>query len=67
MTSPGMMLLPVRSTVTAPAGGWVLSVLPTDAIRPSRTTTVCRSRAGAPVPSITRTLVSAKSGSSNEM
>ena len=43
----------------ASAGTATVPVAPTAAMRPSRTTIVCPSRAAAPVPSITRTFVSA--------
>src|SRR5690242_13391872 len=54
--------LPVRSMTTAPAGTLAPDAGPTDAMRPSRMITVWSARAGAPVPSITRTCVSATVG-----
>ena len=59
-----MTLLPVKSMTVAPAGGAIESAAPTLAMVPSRTTSVWFSRGGAPVPSMTRTCVSATTGAS---
>src|SRR5438094_3967405 len=59
-----MTLLPVRSTTVAPSGAFTRAASPMSAMRPSRRTIVWRSRGGAPVPSMTRTLVSATTDAS---
>jgi hypothetical protein len=51
----------VASITCAPAGTGVDPAAPTAAMRPSRTMTTWPSRAGAPVPSITRAFVKATS------
>ena len=63
-TSPGITVWPARSITCAPAGAGVLAAGPTAAILPWSTMTVWSSRAAAPVPSITRTWVSATTGAS---
>ena len=63
-TSPGITVWPARSMTCAPAGAGVLAAGPTAAILPWSTMTVWSSRGAAPVPSITRTWVSATTGAS---
>src|SRR5258706_5095098 len=64
-TRPGITLLPARSRTFAPSGAFVDAASPIARIASPSITTVWSSRAGAPVPSITRTCVSATAGASN--
>src|SRR2546429_7147805 len=54
-TRPGMTVRPERSTTFAPSGIFVLARSPSEAIFPSRITSVWSARGAAPVPSMTRT------------
>src|SRR5258707_10213834 len=62
-----MTLFPARSITLASAGAGVDASLPSAAMLPSRMTIVWVSRAGAPVPSITRACVSAITPAGNLM
>ena len=66
MTSPGMTVRPARSMTRASEGDGVKAVSPTAAMRPSRMTMEWRSRAGLPLPSMTRALTSAITGASTD-
>ena len=61
---PGMTVWPASSITCAPAGTGVERAGPTAAIFPSLITIVWSSAGGAPVPSMTRTCVSATVGAS---
>ena len=63
-TRPGITAEPRFSITVAPAGTTVVAASPMAWIRPPETTMVWSAFAGAPVPSITRTCVSAKTGAS---
>src|SRR5687767_10344434 len=60
---PGMTVWPFRSITRAPAGAETEALAPIRAMRPFSMMIVWASRAGAPVPSMTRTFVSATTGS----
>src|ERR1051326_2600831 len=63
-TSPGITVWPLRSNICAPAGMVTLPVLPTALIRSPVMSIVWSSLAGVPVPSTSRTCVSATTGAS---
>ena len=61
---PGITVRPVRSSTRAPAGIVTAPAPPTLVMRSPVITIVCPSRGAAPVPSITRALVSTTTGAS---
>src|SRR5262245_20597692 len=61
---PGMMVLPVASTRSTPAG--ILTFGPTAAILPLRTRRIALSMAGLPVPSMSRAPTKARSAAAQE-